>query len=92
MSSSGSVTCWITQLKAYHNDKKRTGIVRWHGPLLGDGRLLLVSTDGDLTDVDAETGETRSHINIGKDMSLPPVAAAGILYILTDEGRIIAYK
>jgi outer membrane protein assembly factor BamB len=83
---------WITQLKAYHNDKKRTGIVRWHGPLLGDGRLLLVSTDGDLTDVDAESGDVRSHINIGKDMSLPPVAAGGILYILTDEGRIIAYK
>jgi len=60
--------------------------------LLGDGRLILVSTDGDLADVDAETGTVRSRINIGKSMSLPPVAANGVLYILTDEGRIIAYK
>jgi len=83
---------WISQLKNYHNIKKKSGIVRWHGPLLGSGRLILVSTDGDLTDVDPETGNIRSQINIGQSMSLPPVAAGGIVYILTDEGRLIAFK
>jgi len=83
---------WISQLKNYHNIKKKSGIVRWHGPLLGSGRLILVSTDGDLTDVDPENGNIRSQINIGQSMSLPPVAAGGIVYILTDEGRLIAFK
>lgn len=83
---------WISQLKAYHNIRKRTGIVRWHGPLLAGGRLILVSTDGDLTEVDPTNGTVKTERDLKDSMSLAPVAANGMLYILTDDGRIIAYR
>ncbi|MET0138238.1 MAG: PQQ-binding-like beta-propeller repeat protein [Sphingobium sp.] len=83
---------WISQLKAYENEKKKNGIVRWHGPLLAGSRLILVSTDGDLTEVDPADGHIRTTRDMKGGMSLAPVAAGGMLYILTDEGRIVAYR
>ncbi|HEX7822861.1 MAG TPA: PQQ-binding-like beta-propeller repeat protein [Sphingobium sp.] len=83
---------WISQLTAFENVKKKSGIVRWHGPLLAGGRLILVSTEGRMTEVDPATGAIRTERKMKGSMSLAPVAADGMLYILTDEGRIVAYR
>jgi outer membrane protein assembly factor BamB len=83
---------WISDLKAFHNVKKKTGIVRWHGPLLAGNRLILVSTDGDYTEVDPATGTIGAQRDIKQSLSLPPVVAGGVLYLLTDDGRVIAYR
>ncbi|MET0364398.1 MAG: PQQ-binding-like beta-propeller repeat protein [Sphingobium sp.] len=82
---------WISQLKAFHNQKKKTGSVRWHGPLLAGNRLILVSTDGDMTEVDPANGSVKTEKDMKDSISLAPVAAGGILYILTDGGRLVAY-
>ncbi|HEX7874140.1 MAG TPA: PQQ-binding-like beta-propeller repeat protein [Sphingobium sp.] len=83
---------WISQLKAFHNQKKKTGSVRWHGPLLAGNRLILVSTDGDMTEVDPANGAVKHEKDMKDSISLAPVAAGGILYILTDSGRLVAYR
>lgn len=83
---------WISPLKSWRNEKKKSGIVRWHGPVLAGELLYLVSTDGDLVTVDPTDGKISSIRNIDRSMSLPPVVAGGIIYILTDDGRLVAYK
>lgn len=83
---------WISQLSAYHNLKKKSGIVRWHGPLLAGNRLILVSTEGMMAEVDPTDGKVKSERKLKQSMSLPPVAANNMLYILTDEGRLTAYR
>lgn len=89
--ASGKVR-WISALKEFHSAKKKSGIVRWHGPLLAGGRLILVSTDGDLAEVDPANGSIKSEKDLHDSMSLAPVAAGGILYILTDGGKLVAYR
>ncbi|HEX7854678.1 MAG TPA: PQQ-binding-like beta-propeller repeat protein [Sphingobium sp.] len=83
---------WISQLKEFHNQKKKMGSVRWHGPLLAGSRLILVSTDGDMVEVDPTNGSIKAEKDMKDSMSLAPVAAGGILYILTDSGRLVAYR
>lgn len=84
---------WISQLKAFHNDKKKKGAnVRWHGPILGGGRLILVSTDGDIIQVDPADGQVKLQRDVKDGLSLPPVVAGGILYVLTDGGKLIAFR
>src|SRR3546814_4113974 len=43
---------WISQLKHYENAKKKKNPMNWTGPVLAGGRLILVSTEGDLVNVD----------------------------------------
>ena len=83
---------WISQLGAYRNEKSKKGPIRWDGPILAGGKLILVSTDGEIAYVDPAEGKISSRRNIREPMSLPPIAAGGMLYVLGESGRIIAYR
>src|SRR3546814_252376 len=39
---------WISQLRRWEKEKKKDKAIRWTGPVLAGGRLVLVSTPGDL--------------------------------------------
>ncbi|OYW88837.1 MAG: pyrrolo-quinoline quinone, partial [Sphingobium sp. 32-64-5] len=83
---------WISQLKRWEKEKSRKGAVRWTGPIVAGGRLILVSTDKDLLYVDPANGSVRTQIDTGRSMSLNPVVANNMLYILADDGRLTAYR
>jgi outer membrane protein assembly factor BamB len=72
---------WITDLPVSS---------RWSGPVLANGKLWLVSADGLLTGVDAKTGEVVSKIDLGTEVFVSPIVAAGRMYILTDNAQLIA--
>jgi outer membrane protein assembly factor BamB len=83
---------WISQLQRWHKMKKKTGAIRWTGPLLAGNHLILVSTDGDLVYVDPTTGAAAKPVDLGRRMSLSPVVADKTLYILADDGKLTAFK
>lgn len=83
---------WISDLPAWRKPKKKTGPIRWHGPLLAGNRLVLVSTEGAIVFADPATGAIQSEREVSDGLALPPVVAAKMLYLLTDEGRILAYR
>ncbi len=83
---------WISQLKRWRSEKGRKGAVRWTGPIVAGGRLVLVSTDKDLVYVDPADGSVKQTVDTGRSMSLGPVVANNILYILSDDGRLTAYR
>ncbi len=55
---------WITQLPAFRNEKKKAGPIRYRGPVLAGGRLILASTEGTLINVDPTNGGFQSQTNI----------------------------
>lgn len=83
---------WISQLQRWHNEKKRKNAIRWTGPLLAGGRLILVSTSGDLLSVDPSDGKSMGTIDMKHPMSLRPIVANNILYVLTDDGHLAALR
>lgn len=83
---------WISQLKRWRKEKKRADAIRWTGPLLAGGRLVLVSTDGDLLAADPATGAVQGNREMDRRMSLRPIVADNILYILSDDGRLTALR
>jgi outer membrane protein assembly factor BamB len=83
---------WVTQLERWKNEKKKTGGIEWFGPVLAGGRLLLVSSDDRLASVSPTTGEVQSLTDLNAPAYLPPVVANGMLYILTDDGTLTAYR
>jgi outer membrane protein assembly factor BamB len=83
---------WITQLPAFRNQKKKAGPIFYRGPVLAGGRLILVSSEGTLINVDPNNGGFQSQTNIGAPVSLSPVVANQTLYVLDGNGRLHAFR
>jgi len=83
---------WISQLKHFRNEKKSKGLYGWVGPVLAGGRLLLANTEGELVSVSPADGSVLSTIEVKSPVSLQPVVANNMLYILDEKGNLSAYK
>ncbi len=83
---------WISQLDRWRKAKKKTGAIRWTGPVLAGNRLILVSTQGDMLYVDPTTGAVQKAEDMDRSMSLSPVVANNTLYILADDGKLTALR
>jgi outer membrane protein assembly factor BamB len=83
---------WVRQLQAYQNERKRQKRVVWNGPLVASDRLILTSSRGDLIALSAQTGETVKEVDLNKPIFIEPIAANGMIYVLTDEAQLIAIR
>lgn len=83
---------WISQLPSFRKEKSKKGPIRWTGPILAGNRLILVSTLGQMIQVNPADGSIIGQSEAGKSYTLPPVVANNMLYLLDDEGRLTAYR
>ena len=83
---------WISQLKGFNNEKKRSGAITWFGPIVAGGRLMLTNSRGELVSASAATGEVDGVIDTKTSFNLAPIVANNMLYVLDMKGRISAYR
>jgi outer membrane protein assembly factor BamB len=83
---------WVAQLPKWRDEEDKKGAIRWAGPVLAGGRLLLTGTNGELIAVSPISGEVLSRTEVGGVIYQPPVVAGGLLYVLNDEGRLTAFR
>ena len=83
---------WIAQLPAFHNAKSKNGPISYTGPILAGGRLIVASTEGALIFVDPDHGAIQGQTDLKAAVSLPPVVANNMLYVLDDSGRLHAFR
>jgi outer membrane protein assembly factor BamB len=83
---------WITPLKRFENPSSGKGRIAWTGPILFGGRLVAASSTGTLVFVDPIEGAIERTEKLKDAVFVPPVAADGMLYILTNSGRLIALQ
>lgn len=83
---------WATQLPRYRSEKKKKGAIGWRGPVLAGGRLIAVSSEGDIAYVNATDGVIQQTVEYGTKLSLGPVIANNTMYLLDDKGRITAWR
>ena len=90
--ASGKVR-WMSQLQRYRSaDNERSGPVFWRGPLLAGGNLILASSTGHIVLVNPADGQVKQTISQNVSISLPPVVANNMLYVLDDSGMLTAYR
>ena len=83
---------WINQLPRWGNEKKKTGPIYYAGPVLAGGRLLVAGSNGALVEVRPSDGVFLNQRDVGASVRFQPVVAGRTLYLLTEEGRLIAYR
>ena len=89
--SSGKVR-WVAQLPAFRDEKDKKGPISWTGPVLGNARLIVASSEGEVMAVTAESGAITPLFDLDAPVTVPPIIAADTLYLLDDNGRISAYR
>jgi outer membrane protein assembly factor BamB len=82
---------WVTPLTQYRDEKRHDPIL-WAGPVLAGDRLLVGGTTGELLALSPYTGEIIGKVNIGSPIRLAPVVANRVIYVLTDNGRLVALR
>jgi outer membrane protein assembly factor BamB len=83
---------WISKLQRYKNEKKKKKPISWYGPVLAGGRLVIANSHGAVWSVAPDEGTATQVLDVGNDVSLAPIVANNILYILDDSGRISAFR
>lgn len=85
---------WITQLQRFRVDKAKTkkDPIRWSGPILAGGYLILVNTQGQVIDVSPESGVVMARNELPGATTHAPVVANNMIYLLDDSGRITAWR
>ncbi len=83
---------WLTQLARYKNEKKRKNPIFWTGPVLAGDRLWVANSEGQLVTASVADGSIAQFAKLGDPVSLAPVAANGVLYVLDDGGKISAFR
>lgn len=89
--SSGRVR-WITQLQGWKNEKKKEGPIFWTGPVLAGGQLWVASSRGEVWKVSAGEGSASLFADVGEPVSLAPLVADGMLFVMDDSGTIHAWR
>ena len=83
---------WVSRLDQYRKPKKKQGPIQWAGPVLAGERLWLAGSNRELVAVDAYEGKRLATLKLKAPAYLPPVVAGGMMYVLTDDGTLTAYR
>ena len=68
------------------------GPISYFGPVLAGDRLIIAGSNGALININPLDGSFQSQTDINDGVSFQPVVANNTLYLLTDGGRLIAYR
>ena len=60
--------------------------------MLAGNRLVVTSSQGDVTLLDPRSGTIMKEMNVKAPVFVPPVIANETVYVLTDEAKLVAFK
>lgn len=83
---------WVVDLQRYEDPDNRTVLVIWSGPVLAGGQLWLTNSLGQLKGFDPISGKEKFSLDIDAPCYLPPIVAGKTLYVLNDEGTLLAFR
>jgi len=91
---------WIHDMNTGYVPKKAGGLwgigshavprPLWSNPILVNSRLILVSSTGEIEALNAKTGAVDRKVSLGAPALIGPIAAGDMIYVVTDNGQLIA--
>lgn len=83
---------WATPLARWLEPEKRRDIIVWMGPVLVSDRLIAVSSRGIALSISPYTGEPLGQITLPDGVAVAPVVANGMMYLLTVDAELLAFR
>jgi outer membrane protein assembly factor BamB len=83
---------WLSKLPQYRDEEDKKGVITWRGPVLVNNRLIVANSRGELWSISTGEGSATLFGDVKNSVSVAPVVANNMLYILDDSGRITAFR
>lgn len=83
---------WISKLPRYRDEKDKKDVITWRGPVLANDRLIVANSEGQIWSVSSGEGAANMLADIKAPVSVAPIVANNMLYILDDSGRLSAFR
>lgn len=82
---------WVHSLPRFVDGSHEEPIF-WNGPLLLSDRLIVLGSNGDALAISPYSGRLLGRLEMPHGVRVAPVAANGTLYVLTDDGDLVALR
>lgn len=83
---------WLSQLPRFRDEEDKEGVITWRGPVLVNNRLIAANSRGELWSITTGDGAARLMADVKNPISVAPIVANNMLYILDDSGRVTAFR
>jgi outer membrane protein assembly factor BamB len=83
---------WISQMRAFENEKKQKNRITWTGPVMVAGHLVLASSKGDIVELNPLDGAVLNKLKTNEEFLISPAYKDGVLYYFTNQAHLVALK
>jgi len=83
---------WVQSLPRFEDSKDRESPIFWNGPILISDRLVVLGSNGDALAISPYSGEFLGKIGLPHGVRVTPIVANGTLFVLTDDGILVALR
>ncbi|MGI4802868.1 MAG: PQQ-binding-like beta-propeller repeat protein, partial [Janthinobacterium lividum] len=83
---------WTQDLPRWDDPAKQRDPIFWSGPLMANGKLVLAGTSQVAVSINPVDGRILGTQTMSSSVSVAPVAAAGTVLILCDDGTLQAFR
>src|SRR5271165_1579864 len=83
---------WVTVLPRWENPEKLKDPITWFGPVLVSDRLVIAGTNATALSVSPYTGKVLGQQKLSGAAAIGPVVVAGTVFIVCDDGRLMALR
>jgi outer membrane protein assembly factor BamB len=83
---------WISQLPRYEDPEKREDPIQWVGPIVAGERIFAANSIGDVAEISPADGSILRKFEAKSGVSVAPIVANSTLYVINDDGELIAYR
>jgi outer membrane protein assembly factor BamB len=84
---------WVASMPRWENPEKKKDVITWYGPVLAGGRLIVLGSNSTALSLNPLNGQTVTTMSLS-DTPAPfsPVVADGTLLVVTDDGKLTAWR
>ncbi|MBL8630910.1 MAG: PQQ-binding-like beta-propeller repeat protein [Rhodospirillaceae bacterium] len=83
---------WVTQLPRFEDEDDKDGRIVWAGPVVASDRVIVVGSNEQALSLSPYTGSVLSRMELSAPATLPPVLANSTMFMLEDDGDLVAYR
>jgi outer membrane protein assembly factor BamB len=84
---------WVHDLPRFENPDKQKDPITWYGPVLAGNRLIVLGTNKECRLLNPLNGETVTTLSLSDNPSpFAPVVADGTLLVVTEDGKLTAWR